>query len=89
MYPDKEGISVPTTDDFKAAVKAAKEAKLEAYVDNVKQEPLVPVLPKKGKIKKEEESLFGYKCWTLKNGARVFYRQTDFNESEVNVKAFS
>lgn len=23
------------------------------------------------------------------NGARVFYRQTDFNESEVNVKAFS
>lgn len=89
MYPDKEGISVPTTDDFKAAVKAAKEAKLEAYVDNVKQEPLVPVLPKKGKIKKEEGSLFGYKCWTLKNGARVFYRQTDFNESEVNVKAFS
>ena len=89
MYPDKEGVKVPSADDFKAAVKAATEAKLEAYVDNVKQEPLLPKLPKKGKIKKESESRFGYKCWTLQNGARVFFRQTDFNESEVNMKAIS
>ena len=89
MYPDKEGVSVPTADQFKQAVAAAKAAKLEAYVDNVKDEPLVPNLPKKGKIAKEQKADFGYTCWTLANGARVFFKQTDFNDSEVQFQATS
>lgn len=89
MYPDKEGVTIPTVDQFKSAIAAAKAAKLEAYVDNVKDEPLVPVLPKKGKITKEEPADFGYTSWTLSNGARVFFKKTDFNESEVLFEAQS
>lgn len=89
FYPDKEGVNVPTVDDFKQAVSAAQAAQLEAYVDNVKSEPLVPSLPKKGKITKEEKADFGYTCWTLQNGARVFFKQTDFNDSEVQFRATS
>lgn len=89
MYPDKEGVTVPTVEQFKKAVAAAKTAKLEAYVDNVKNEPLVPALPAKGKIVKEEKADFGYTCWTLKNGARVFFKKTDFNDSEVQFRATS
>lgn len=89
LYADKEGVTVPTADEFKAAVKAAKEAQLEAYVDNVKDEPLVPQLPKAVKIKSEQAAEYGYTCWTLANGARVFYKQTDFNDSQVNVAARS
>ena len=89
MYPDKEGVTVPTVDQFKRAIATAKTAKVEAYVDNVKNEPLVPVLPKKGKIKKEEKADFGYTCWTLQNGARVYFKQTDFNNSEVQFEALS
>lgn len=89
MYPEKEGVTIPTVDQFKQAIAAAKAAKLEAYVDNVKDEPLVPTLPKKGKITKEEAADFGYTCWTLSNGARVFFKQTDFNESEVLFNAQS
>lgn len=89
MYPEKEGVVIPTVDQFKQAVAAAHEAKLEAYVDNVKNEPLVPKLPKKGKITKEQKSDFGYTCWTLSNGARVFFKQTDFNNSEVQFEALS
>jgi len=89
MYPESEDVTVPAADQLKQAVAAAKAAKLEAYVDNVKNEPLVPQLPKKGSIAKEEEAGFGYTCWTLSNGARVFYKKTDFNDSEVLFQASS
>lgn len=89
FYPDKEGVAVPTADAFKKAIAEARSAQLEAYVDNVKDEPLVPELPAKGKIAKEEKADFGYTCWTLGNGARVFWRKTDFNDSEVLMSARS
>ena len=89
MYPEKEGVTIPTVDQFKQAIAAAKAAKVEAYVDNVKNEPLVPTLPKKGKIVKETSADFGYTCWTLSNGARVFFKKTDYNDSEVQFIASS
>ena len=89
MYPEKEGVAIPTVEDFKQSIANAKAAKVEAYVDNVKNEPLVPVLPKKGKIVKESKADFGYTCWTLKNGARVFFKQTDFDDSEIKFTASS
>lgn len=89
LYADKEGVVIPTADEFKNAISAAKAAQLEAYVDNVKDEPLVPQLPKPVKIKKEAAAAHGYTCWTLGNGARVFFKKTDFNESQVNVAARS
>ncbi len=89
MYPEKDDVTVPTAEQFKQAVVAAKAAKLEAYVDNVKDEPLVPVLPEKGSIKKEAPADFGYTQWTLSNGARVFFKQTDYNDSEILFRAVS
>lgn len=89
MYPEKEGVTIPSADEMKKAVAAAKAAQLEAYVDNVKDEPLVAKLPKKGKITKEEAADFGYTRWTLSNGAKVYFRQTDFNDSEVRFAARS
>ena len=89
MYPEKEGVAVPTVDQFKQAIATAKAAKVEAYVDNVKSEPLIAKLPKKGKIAKETKTDFGYTCWTLANGARVFFKKTDYNDSEVQFIASS
>lgn len=31
----------------------------------------------------------GYTCWTLSNGARVYYRVTDFNKSSIEMNAVS
>ena len=89
MYPEAEGTTVPTADAFRAAVDAAASAPLTAYVDSVNTDPLVASLPKPGKIVSETPSVHGYTCWTLSNGARVFYRQTDFNDSEVLLSAVS
>ena len=67
---DKEGAVYPTPEAMKAAVDAGLNAKVEAYVDNVKQEPLIAKLPKKGKIIKETENKqFGYKELQLSNGS--------------------
>lgn len=89
MYTDKEELAIPTVDEMKEVVTSARNADLKPYVDNVKEEPLIPNLPKKGKITKEQPADFGYTMWTLSNGARVFYKQTDFNNSQVVMSATS
>ncbi len=89
MYPEKDDVVVPTVDAMKAAVAAAVNAELTPYVDNVKNEPLVPELPAKGSIVKEEPAAFGYTKWTLSNGANLYFRQTDFNDAQVLLRGES
>ena len=89
FYPEKEGVVIPTEAQMKEAVTSCRTADLKPYVDNVKNEPLVPQLPEKVKIAKEEAADFGYTCWTLANGARVYFKQTDFNDSQILFTATS
>ncbi len=85
---EKDGAVYPTSETLLGAVKAAESAPIEAYVDNVKQEPLIATLPKAGKIVKEtENTLLGYKELTLSNGARVILKKTDFKEDEIKMTA--
>ncbi len=88
MMRDAEGAVYPTKQQFADVVKQVRGEKLEAYVDNVKQEPLMAELPKAGKIKKTTENkLFGYKMLTLSNGAKVVLKKTDFKNDEVQFAA--
>ena len=91
MAQEKEGKTYPTEQDMAAAVAAARAEKIEAYVDNVKDEPLVDVATiKAGKITKETENkTFGYKELKLSNGATVILKKTDFKDDEVLMEAFS
>lgn len=89
FYPEKDDVKVPTADELKAAIDAAKAEKIEGYVDNVKNDPLIAKLPKPVKIKAEADAPLGYKMWTLANGARVFYKPTDFNNSQILFSARS
>ena len=89
MFPEKEGVAIPTSDDMKKAVEAAKKAELTPYVDNVKNEPLVPNLPEPKALPEAKDADFGYKVWNLDNGARVFFKQTDIDDSQVLFSASS
>ena len=85
---EKDDAVYPTTEGLKAAVDAGLNAQVEAFVDNVKQEPLISKMPKKGKIKKENyNSQFDYKELELSNGARVILKKTDFKENEIRMTA--
>ena len=85
---EKEGATYPTEDGLKAAIAAARSEQIEAYVDNVKDEPLMTTLPKAGKIVKEQKNdLFGYTELTLSNGATVVLKQTDLKKDQVLLRS--
>ncbi len=81
---EAEGVALPETDAFKAAVLAVNGESFEAYVDNAKNEPLVPVLPKAGKIKSEKKNAkYDATELVLSNGAKVIMKKTDFKADQI------
>ena len=89
MLPDKEGVVYPTEAEVKAALEAVEAEEIAPYEDKVSDEPLISKLPKAGKVKKTEAAPFGYTKLTFKNGAVVYFQQTDFNADEVLLRANS
>lgn len=87
---DKEGRFIPTADELRKTYEAARAEKLEPWVDNTKNEPLIAELPKKGSIKKTtENATLGYKELTLSNGATVILKKTDYKTDEIQMTAFA
>ena len=81
---EKDGAVYPTAETFKKAIDEARAETIEAYVDNVKDEPLMATLPQPGKIVKEEKNnKFDYTKLTLSNGATVILKQTDLKKDQV------
>ena len=81
---EKEGAVYPTEAQLLGAVNEAHKANLEAYVDNVKNEPIMTTLPTPGKIKSEVKSKrFDYSVITLSNGVTVLLKKTDYKKDQV------
>ena len=81
---EKEGATYPTEAGLLGAIKDARAMELTAYVDNVKDEPLMTTMPQKGTIKKEvRNEKFGYSELTLSNGVTVILKQTDLKKDQV------
>ena len=89
---EKDGKEYLTEAAMAEAIKGVRGEKIEAFVDNVKNEPLIApeAMPKKGKIKKETENKqLGYKELTLSNGVRVVLKKTDFKDNEIVFQAMA
>lgn len=81
---EKEGKVYPTKESLLKAVRDVRAEKLEAYVDNVKDEPIMTTLPKKGSIKKETKNeKLGFTELQLSNGAKVILKKTDLKKDQV------
>ena len=81
---EAEGAVYPTVENLLAAVNEARAAEVEAFVDNVKDEPLITTLPKAGTIKKETRNeKLGYTELLLSNGVRVLLKKTDYKKDQV------
>ena len=91
LNPEKEGLEIPTEQQLLDAIHAAQGMQLEAWVDNVKTGPLVPMeqLKKPGEIVKEQEGPCGSKILTLSNGVRVILKPTDYKDDEILMTAWS
>lgn len=81
---EKEGNPYPTREGLLQAIADARTAEVTAYVDNVKDEPLITRLPKPGKIKRESRNdQFDYTELQLSNGVTVLLKKTDFQKEQV------
>ena len=81
---EAEGNVYPTEAGLLGAIKEARTAEISAYVDNVKNEPLIANLPKPGKIKSEtKDEKLGFTTLKLSNGATVILKQTDYKKDQV------
>ncbi|MBO4812494.1 MAG: insulinase family protein [Prevotella sp.] len=87
---EADGLSYPTEDDMRAAVQKARNEEIAAYVDNVKDEPLIAEMPAKGSIVSETtDKTFGYKELKLSNGATVLLMPTDYKDDEVVLQGWA
>ncbi|MDO4195116.1 MAG: insulinase family protein [Prevotellaceae bacterium] len=83
---EAEGAVYPTKESLLNAVAEARAAEVEAFVDNVKNEPLIAKMPKAGKIKSEKKNdKFGYSELELSNGVKVILKKTDFKKDQVTL----
>ena len=87
---DKENAKVPEVAGISQAINNARQEKLEAYTEEVNNEPLISQMPKKGKIKSvTENKALGYKEIILSNGVKVNLKKTDFKDDEIVLNAYA
>ncbi|WP_169304747.1 M16 family metallopeptidase [Chloroherpeton thalassium] len=90
--PEKESVEIPTEADIRALLRKAETMKVDAYVDNASEEPLLSEadLPEAGKVVSEAKNeTLGTVEWILSNGVRVVLKPTDFKNDEILMSAYS
>lgn len=89
MMPEREGLVLPTEKDFEAALDAVDAENIEAFVENVKTEPLIEALPASGKVVAKEDfpAMEGAEKWTLSNGINVIVCPTKLKADEILFRA--
>ncbi len=90
MMPQKEGYTNPTEQQLADVMAQVEGETLEAFVDNVKDEPLIASLPAPGSITSEKAlPQWGATEWTLSNGVKVIYKQTKFKDDQILMAAIA
>ncbi len=90
--PKKDGVAVPSEAELVEALKAAVEAEVKPFEDNVKKEPLISdESALKGSVvkKAKQNEVLGTTEWVLKNGIKVILKQTPYEADNVTINAVS
>lgn len=88
--PQKEGLTYPTTEEILAVINGVRAEEIEAYVEEVSDEPLIATLPQPGKIAStSQDEAFESTVWTLENGMKVVLKPTTFKDDQIIMTASS
>ncbi|WP_248723741.1 pitrilysin family protein [Seonamhaeicola sp. ML3] len=88
--PEKEGFVLPTNEALLSVLSTAeKDSTLTPYIPKILKNELLKEIRPKGQIVHEEDGAHGIKKIELSNGAKVFYKKTDFDKEKISFKAFS
>ncbi|NLZ95069.1 MAG: insulinase family protein, partial [Bacteroidales bacterium] len=88
--PDKEDLVYPTEEEILAVVERTQAEEIEAYAEEVSDEPLIVTPPSQGEIANiETNEELDATVWTLSNGMRVVLKETDFKDDQILMTASS
>ena len=88
--PDKEGVAVPDESEFETVFDQVDQQKIEPYVDQVTDTPLVENPPSPGSVVSETEiPELGVTVLKLSNGITVYCKPTDFQNDEIRFNGYS
>lgn len=88
--PEKEGLTYPSEEALLNVLASVKAQTIEAYAQEVIDEPLVATPPAPGKIvKTERDEAMDATVWTLENGMKVVLKNTDFKDDQIIMTATS
>ena len=86
---DKEGNVLPTKEEVLSWLAEVDKEDIEPLKEEVSDEPLIPNMPKPGKVKKITDDKFGAKLITLSNGVKVHVKKTDFTPNRISMSGHS
>ena len=88
--PEKEGLIYPSEQELLDVVEKVKTEEIEAYAEEVSDEPLIVSSPEAGQISKTEiNETLEATVWTLSNGMKVVLKNTDFKDDQILMTASS
>ncbi len=88
ILPDNGTQIIPTEKEVADLIAKVDAENIEAFVDEVKSEPLIEKLPAPGKIVAEKQlQQWGATEFTLSNGVKVIVKPTTFKSDEILFKA--
>ena len=90
IAPDKPDTKLPTESEVISIISSVRDKKMDPYVDNASDAPLLAVKPAPGTIvKRIDNAESGFTEVTFSNGAKVVLKSTDFKNDEINYSAYS
>ena len=88
--PEKEGLELPSESNLAVAIKRANGIELDPYKDEFLDAPLLAAIPESGEVISESyDEVVDTHTWELSNGIQVVLKNTDFQNDEVLMSAFS
>lgn len=88
--PEKEGVTIPAEAELLALYNSVDSKEIAAYVDDVSDAPLIPVIPSPVDIVSEQklEDIESTEI-ILANGITVLLKSTNFKNDEIQFSGFS
>jgi len=88
--PEVAASPAPSEADIRKVLAEVQAQNISKYADETSSEPLMKTVPKAGKITGEKKiPEVDATEWTLSNGSKVVFKQTDFKDDEIIFTAFS
>lgn len=85
--PQRENIPTPTEAEVLAVLEKVKNSDIKVNVEEVVARPLIATQLPGSPIVKTEKGDFETTVWTLKNGAKVVIKKTDYKADEILLSA--